>query len=224
MRGGSFGPHVLFLILTVMCVATTVQTSAEESPGGRLLLLPHRQDLQSILPSGTQLLHDPMAIEKFLDAMDGSPPRWADLHGPQGSHTDERLFALNRERDRLRANREVLTKQITFLWQGALSTYLPDRGGFLVAIGPEVIPTKWGLVRFKAEALPLELVAVPPPSSRDTLRTRMAKEETITVIVAMTGRLVLEESILYDFSHEDPGQGMVMPVVRVERIDYLLPQ
>ncbi len=216
--------HVFSLILVVLFVAPTTPASGEDSPGERLLLFPHRQDLQSNLPSGTHLLHDPIAIERFLDAVDGSPPKWVDLHGPHGPHQDERLFALNRERDRLRAGHEALTKRITFLWQGALSTYHPDRGGFLVAIGPEVIPTKWGLVRFKAETLPSELVAVPPPSSRDSLRARVAQGESIIVIVAMTGRLVPEESILYDFAHEDPGQGMVMPVVRVERIDYFLPQ
>jgi hypothetical protein len=216
--------HAFPLILVALFVATTTLASAEDSPGGRLLLLAHRQDFQSILPSGTQLLHDPVSIEKFLDAMDGSPPRWADLHGPHGSHTDERLFALNRERDRRRVGQEGLTQRITFLWQGRLSSYHPDRGGFLVAIGPEVIPTKWGLVRFKVEGLPAELVAVPPPASRDSLRAMVARDEGITVIVAMTGRLVPEESILYDFAHENPGQGMVMPVVRVERIDYLLIQ
>jgi hypothetical protein len=42
------------------------------------------------------------------------------------------------------------------------------------------------------------------------------------VTVAMTGRLIPEESIIYDFAHEEPGQGMIMPVVRVQRIDYLL--
>jgi hypothetical protein len=40
--------------------------------------------------------------------------------------------------------------------------------------------------------------------------------------VAITGRLLPEESIIYDFAHDEPGQGMVMPVVRVEKIDYLL--
>jgi hypothetical protein len=214
--------HAFSLILVVLFLATTTLASGEDSPGGHLLLLPHRQDLQSFLPGGARLLHDPVAIEKFLDAMDGSPPKWVDLHGPHGSHQDERLFALNRERDRRRVGREGLTQRITFLWQGALSTYLPDHDGFLVAIGPEMIPTKWGLVRFKAEGLPAELVAVPPPASRDHLLARVAQGENIAVVVAMTGRLVPEESILYDFAHADPGQGMVMPVVRVERIDYFL--
>jgi hypothetical protein len=40
--------------------------------------------------------------------------------------------------------------------------------------------------------------------------------------VAITGRLLPEESIIYDFAHDERGQGMVMPVVRVERVDYFV--
>jgi hypothetical protein len=39
--------------------------------------------------------------------------------------------------------------------------------------------------------------------------------------VLITGRLLPEESIIYDFAHDEPGHGMVMPVVRVEEIDCL---
>lgn len=104
-----------------------------------------------------------------------------------------------------------------------LSGHVPDKGGFLVAIGPEMIVTKWGVVRFKPESLPAELVAVPPADLKGSLLARAARGETIRVIVAMTGRLDPEEALIYDFAHEDPGQGMVMPMVRVERIDYLVP-
>lgn len=40
--------------------------------------------------------------------------------------------------------------------------------------------------------------------------------------VAMTGTLVREESIIYDFAHEEAGRGMVMPVVWVEEIRYFM--
>jgi hypothetical protein len=40
--------------------------------------------------------------------------------------------------------------------------------------------------------------------------------------VLITGRLLPEESIIYDFAHDEPGQGMVMPVVRVDGLIYLL--
>ena len=196
---------------------------SEDALGPRLMLIATRQDLQAFLPADTTLLHDPSTLEKFLAALDGSPPDWAALHGTHGDRHDESLFALNRERDRLRAGRKALTQRITFFWEGVLSTYIPDKSGFLVAIGPEVIPTRWGLVRFKPESLPTELVAMPPADLRESLQARVARGESVKVVVAMTGRLVPDEAIIYDFAHEDLGQGMIMPMVRVERIDYLMP-
>jgi hypothetical protein len=194
----------------------------DDMPAGQLIPIAQMQDLQSFLPKGTHLLHDHVAIEKFLEALDGSPPNWAELHGKDGARHDEMLFALNRERDRLRAGRPALSEQITFLWDGVLSSYNPDKAGFRVAVGPEVISTNWGLVRFKPESLYAELVAIPPPDLREPLRARVARGESVKVIVAMTGRLVPDEALIYDFAHEEPGQGMVMPMVRVERIDYLM--
>jgi hypothetical protein len=38
----------------------------------------------------------------------------------------------------------------------------------------------------------------------------------------MTGHLIPEESVIYDFSHEEEGQGLIMPVVRVEHVQYFL--
>ena len=179
--------------------------------------------LLAALPAGTHLLHEPVAIERFLEALDGSPPDWTALQSAHGDRHDESLFALNRERDRLRAGRKALAQRITFLWDGVLSSYVPDKSGFLVAIGPEIITTRWGLVRFKPESLPAELVAVPSAGLTESLQARVARGESVTVVVAMTGRLVPDEALIYDFAHEDPGQGMIMPMVRIERIDYLMP-
>lgn len=78
------------------------------------------------------------------------------------------------------------------------------------------------MVRFKPEGLPSNLVAVPPSTLKESLQKRARKGDRIEVDVAITGRLIPEESIIYDFAHDEPGQGMVMPVVRVERIDYVL--
>jgi hypothetical protein len=50
----------------------------------------------------------------------------------------------------------------------------------------------------------------------------VSKGERIEIDVAITGRLLPEESIIYDFAHDEQGQGMVMPVVRAERVDYIL--
>jgi hypothetical protein len=46
----------------------------------------------------------------------------------------------------------------------------------------------------------------------------------VTVEVAMTGVLVIEESLIYDFSHDEAGRGVIMPVVAVDRIDYRVAQ
>jgi hypothetical protein len=217
-------PKLTVAVLLGLLVTFPCRVSGEDTAASQLLLVPKTQDIQLYLPQGTHLLHDPVAIEKFFEALDGAPPDWAKLHGSHGDRHDERLFALNRERDLLRAGRPALSQQITFIWEGMLSNYVVDKGGFGVAIGPEVIPTTWGQVRFKPESFPAELLAVPLPGLKESLRARVARGETVKVLVAMTGGLVQNEALIYDFAHEDPSQGMIMPMVRVERIDYLLPE
>lgn len=155
--------------------------------------------------------------------MDGTPPDWATVYG-HGRHDlghDDRLFNLNRERDANREGKPVLQWRVTFLWPGELSRYDSKMGGFSVAIGPKFTPTRWGIVRFKAEEMPGNLMAIPNPSQREVLRRKFGKSQKIEIEVAMTGRLISEESIVYDFSHEEEGSGLIMPVVRIERIDYL---
>lgn len=192
--------------------------------GARPLVALEPGKLPSLLPSDTHLLVESGAIERFLDQLDGTPPDWASVYG-HGHHDpghDERLFNLNRERDRLREGKATLQWTVTFLWSGELSGYDPKSGGFSVAVGPKFTPTSWGIVRFKPEELPSNLLAVPNPSQREKLRRKFEKGQRIEVQVALTGKLIPEESIVYDFSHEEEGRGLIMPVVRVERIDYLL--
>ena len=182
-------------------------------------------EIQSVLPGGTRLLNDAASIERFLDALDGAPPDWATVYG-HGHHDpghDDRLFNLNRERDAGREGKPALQWRVTFVWYGALSEFDPKAGGFRVAVGPKFNPTRWGVVRFKSENLPSNLTAIPNPSLREKLRRRVEKGEHIEILVAMTGRLIPEESIVYDFSHDQEGLGLIMPVVRLERVDYLLP-
>jgi hypothetical protein len=62
---------------------------------------------------------------------------------------------------------------------------------------------------------------IPDPSQSESFRRKLNNGEKIEVDVAMTGRLIPEESIVYDFSHDQEGLGIIMPVVRIERIDYL---
>ncbi|HET7058671.1 MAG TPA: hypothetical protein VFI05_08055 [Nitrospiraceae bacterium] len=81
-----------------------------------------------------------------------------------------------------------------------------------------------GLIRSKLESLPSNLVAVPPSTLKELLQKRVSKEERVEIDVALTGRLLPEESIIYDFAHDEPSQGMVMPVVLIEQMDYILKQ
>jgi hypothetical protein len=175
------------------------------------------------LPPRTHFLLDQPAIERFLVELDGVPPDWVAIYG-QGHDDpdhDERLFALNRERDARREGKAALQWQITFVWIGELSQFDEQSGGFRVALGPKFNQTGWGEVRFKHEDLPATLVAL---AGNDTVRLkeRLRGGESVAVDVLMTGRLIPDESLVYDFSHEEEGRGLIMPVVRVEAVEFVL--
>jgi len=197
---------------------------AEDALGARPLLTIARKDLHTVLPPDCHILIDPRSIEQFLDALDGTPPDWGLVYG-RGHHDpdhDERLFTLNRERDAKRVGNPTLTQRITFVWFGELSPYDAEAGGFRVALGPKLTPTRWGVVRFKYENLQGELMAKASSTVRGELEQRFVRGESVDITVAMTGRLIPEESVVYDFSHDQEGLGVIMPVVKVERLDYLL--
>ena len=198
---------------------------AEDTLGARPLLTIAPKDLLTILPPNSHILIDPRAIEQFLDALDKTPPDWGLVYG-HGHHDparDERLFTLNRERDAKRAGNPALTQLITFVWSGELSRYDAEAGGFRVVVGPKFTPTRWGVVRFKYEYFQGDLVAKASATLRGELEQRFARGESVDLTVVMTGRLIPDESVLYDFSHDQEGLGVIMPVVKVERLDYLLP-
>jgi hypothetical protein len=197
---------------------------AEDALGTRPLLTIARQDLPTILPPDSHILIDPRSIEQFLDTLDGRPPDWKVIygHGHHDSGLDERLFVLNRERDAKRAGKEALQWLVVFLWSGELSDYRPTIGGFGLATGPTVTPTKWGVVRFKPEEVPSNLVVIPDSGIRDVLRRQLDAGRKINIDIVMMGRLVPDESLIYDFSHDEAGVGVIMPVVRIERVEYLL--
>ncbi|MEK7235989.1 MAG: hypothetical protein AAB242_05170 [Nitrospirota bacterium] len=197
---------------------------AEEVIGTSPLLTIAPKDLHRILPPDSHLLIDPHSIEQFLDALDGTPPDWGLVYG-HGHHDpdhDDRLFRLNRQRDAKRAGNPALTRLVTFFWFGELSRYDAEAGGFRVVLGPTFTPTRWGVVRFKYEDLPGNLVAKVSARLRSELEQRIGRGESVEITVAITGRLIPDESVVYDFSHDQEGLGLIMPVVKVERLDYLL--
>jgi hypothetical protein len=169
---------------------------------------------------------DPHSIEQFLDSLDEAPPDWNLVygHGHLDPDHDERVFMLNRQRDAKRVGNPALDRRITFLWFGELSRYDAEAGGFRVALGPKLTPTRWGVVRFKYmyDDLQGDLVAKVSVTLRKELEQRLARGAAVDITVAMTGRLIPDESVVYDFSHDQEGVGVIMPVVKVERLDYLL--
>ena len=207
-----------------LTVGPVGQGWAEDAIGTRPLLTIAHKDLHSILPQDCHILIDPHSIEQFLDALDGNPPDWRLVysHGHHDPALDKRLFTLNRERDAKRAGNPALTQLITFVWFGELSRYDAETDGFRMALGPKLTPTRWGLVRFKYVDLQGELVAKASATLRYELEQRLARGESVDITVAMTGRLIPDESVVYDFSHDQEGLGVIMPVVKVERLDYLL--
>ena len=212
------------LAVLFLTVGSVGEGRAEDALGTRPLLTITRNDLSTILPPDYRILIDPRSIEQFLDALDGIPPDWGLVYG-HGHHDpdhDERLFMLNRERDAKRAGKEALDWTVVFLWSAELSRYDPTTGGFGMAIGPIFTQTKWGLVRFKPEEVPSNLVVIPDPSTGDVLRRQLEAGQKVDLEIAMAGRLIPEESLVYDFSHDEEGLGLIMPVVRIERVEYLL--
>lgn len=199
--------------------------SAEELSGIQPLVALSLDDVaRSLLPDAT-VLFEPAAIETFLAALDGAPPDWPAVYG-QGHHDpghDERLYDLNRARDAARLDKEARFRRIAFRWSGRLSTEDQETGGFRVAVGPLFIRTQWGLVRFKYEELPAELIALPPADMQPRLRQAIQKGRPIEIHVIMAGTLVPDESIVYDFSHDEEGLGLIMPVVRVDRLHFVWP-
>jgi hypothetical protein len=191
--------------------------------GARPLIRAGNGDVSSLLPKDSRLLADPETIDAFLAALDETPPDWATVYsaGHHQPEFDHRLFQLNRDRDAGRNGKEALKWPVTFQWSGQLSTYDSASGGFWVALGPDSIRTRWGTVRFKVEELPSDVMAVPDADLRDLLLRRQASRP-VEIHIFMTGRLIPEESIIYDFSHEEESQGVIMPVVRLEDIAYVL--
>jgi len=78
------------------------------------------------------------------------------------------------------------------------------------------------MVRFKYEDVPGNLIALAPAGQRDALKSNIEQGRLVEIDVVMAGSLVPDESIVYDFSHEEEGMGLIMPVVRVDQLLYLI--
>lgn len=220
--GRSFTRLLVCLLLSGLLLVPSPIRS-EDATGLRQLRTIPLSTLDALLPVGTHVLIERNAIEAFLVALEGAPPDWATVygHGHDLGH-DERLFNLNRERDAAREANPVLNWHVAFVWPGELSQFDPDTKSYTVAIGPAFTATGWDMVRFKPEEFPSNLRVRPNKKLAGLISRSLAKREKVEVVVVMAGVLIPTESIIYDFSHEEEGVGLIMPVVRVEQVEVVL--
>jgi len=213
----------IFLVACFLSFVAPVAGADDGTGIAPLQLLP-APPFTSVLPNDTLFLDDALSIETFLTGLDGQPPDWTVVYG-SGHHDpghDDRLFALNRERDAGRAGNPSLLRRIAFRWSGELSQFDPETRGFSVALGPVFTSTGWGQVRFKPDDLPGELKAIPSEGALEGLQREISAGKVVELAVIIIGRLIPDESIVYDFSHDQDGLGLIMPVVRVEEVHYVL--
>lgn len=181
------------------------------------------QSLHQLIPKNIRPLLLPKEQEQFLQELEGQPPDWHTLQSLDHTEQSERLFQLNRARDETRLiHKDILQQPIAFLWSGLLRRYMPEYQGFLVALGPELTSTSWGIVRFKPMGLPDYLVAIPSLESAKQIQSQQQKGEQIAIGVLFFGTLVADESLIYSFSHDQKGDGMILPVVQIEDVRYFI--
>jgi hypothetical protein len=213
---------VCLLLSGLLLVPSPIRS--EDATGLRQLRTIPLNKLDALLPVGTHVLIERNAIEAFLVALEGAPPDWVTVYG-HGHHDlghDERLFNLNRERDAAREENPVLNWHVAFVWPGELSQFDAETKSYAVAVGPEFNSTGWGMVRFKPDEFPSNLRVKPGDKLAGRISRSLAQHEKVHVVVVMAGALIPSESIIYDFSHEEEGVGLIMPVVRVEQVEVVL--
>ena len=217
----------LFSFINVLAMLHSPEQASGQLPVANgiqpLIQLEERRLLHQLIPMNVRPLLLPQQVERFLQELEGLPPDWGTLQDLDHTIQSERLFQLNRERDEARLVRQILLQQpIAFLWAGILRQYLPEYQGFSVALGPELTSTSWGIVRFKPMGLPDYLVAIPSHESAGELLIQQQHGKQIEIGVLFIGTLVADESLIYDFSHDEKKEGMILPVVLIQDVRYFL--
>jgi hypothetical protein len=195
----------------------------DQDTGIQPLLALEGKTIQELLPFPIQPLIFPQEIEEFLKKLDGKPPDWTKFRHSDMAEQSEQLFQFNRQRDTDRTVKGALLKQrVAFVWAGFLREYLPEFQGFSVALGPELTHTSWGIIRFKPVDLPDYLVAVPSIHLRKHLLTRQKQGEPIEIMIVCIGNVISQESLIYAYSHDGHQDGMILPVVSIQKLLYVL--
>jgi hypothetical protein len=169
-------------------------------------------------------LNQPKITEQFLVQLEGHPPDWTYLFGKNVDERYDRLFDESEKRAAQRVGNLNLEQPIAFLWDGFLTNFREDKAGFGVSIGPRQIHTSWGIIRFKLANEPFEMTAIPSPEIIDEILKKRARQEEVEILILYQGKLIPEESLMYDFSTEIEGEGMILPIVELTHVAYFLPK
>ncbi len=197
--------------------------NGQDAPEGIRSLQVLAKPINTVIPSGVTFIDAPNIAEAFLTNLEGHPPDWKFLFGKNVDERYDRLFDESEKRDARRVGNANLDQPIAFLWDGFLTTVRDDKPGFAVSIGPRKIQTSWGIVRFKIAMLPFEMTAMPSSVVLETIKQKRARKEEVAIFILFQGKLLPEESLMYDFSTAKEGEGMILPIVNITKVDYLLP-
>jgi hypothetical protein len=207
--------------MTFFFLSLPLTTSAESFSGIQPLRYLQAQKIYSFLKEKSiRPLLTPQEKEDFLRELENAPPDWNQMHDLPSQEYGARLFDLNRQRDELRKEHPLLYQRLAFFWDGILIEFDDEHQGYKVVIGPAPTQTTWGIVRFKPIGFPNEMVSKPPPRLLQVIQNRIGQGQAEEIRVLFTGTLIQWESIIYAFSHDGLQQGMVMPVVQVDGVQY----
>ena len=119
------------------------------------------------------------------------------------------------------AKHPLLNQRIAFFWDGILREFDGKHQGHKVVIGPDTTQTSWGIVRFKPISFPNEMISKPSPKFLQDIQNGIIQGKTIEIRILFTGTLIPWESIIYAFSHDELEQGIIMPVIKIDGVQYL---
>ena len=210
-------------LLLLACVWLTPVAYGQDAPEGIRPLILLEKPINTVIPADVIFLNEPYTAEQFLIKLEKHPPDWEYLYGKNVDERYDRLFEESEKRDALRVGNPNLNQPIAFLWDGFLTRVRDDKPGFGVAIGPRQIQTSWGIVRFKLANEPIEMTAMPEPQLFEAIKKKRASTKEVAIIIMYRGILIPEESLMYDFSTNKEGEGMILPIVELTKVDYFLP-
>ncbi len=211
------------LVLMVHSKSVPPAAASDKTIGSQALLALKGNSPHSLVPASVRPLLTTPELETFLRELEGQPPTWDQLSAHDMTEQSERLFQFNRHRDEIREKHPALLEQpIAFVWSGELRHFHEEHQGYTIALGPEIILTAWGLVRFKPRDIPDNMIARIPTDGKDEILDKLGSLKTTEIGVLFIGTLTESESIMYAFSHDGDHDGMILPVITITALKYYL--